>query len=67
VVDDHAMGITEIVRGMDLLVSSARQCLLFDALELERPAFCHCGLLLDEEGRKLSKSERNLPRLFPKP
>ena len=67
VVDDHAMGITEIVRGMDLLVSSARQCLLFDALELERPTFFHSRLLLDEGGRKLSKSERNLPRLFPEP
>ena len=64
VADDHAMDITEIVRGEDLLLSSARQCLLFDALGWPRPDFYHCELLLDEEGRKLSKSERNLPRLF---
>jgi glutamyl-tRNA synthetase len=64
VVDDHAMDITEVVRGEDLLVSSARQCMLFDALGLSRPSFYHCELMLDAEGRKLSKSERNLPRLF---
>ena len=64
VVDDHAMGITEVVRGEDLLTSSARQCMLFDALGWSRPSFYHCELMLDAEGRKLSKSERNLPRLF---
>jgi len=64
VVDDHAMDITEVVRGEDLLVSSARQCMLFDALGWSRPSFYHCELMLDAEGRKLSKSERNLPRLF---
>ncbi len=63
VVDDHLMGITEIVRGEDLLISSARQCLLFDSLSLSRKDFYHCDLLHDEEGCKLSKSERNLPRL----
>jgi glutamyl-tRNA synthetase len=67
VVDDHAMGITEIVRGEDLLLSSARQCLLFDAMGWDRPDFYHCKLWLDEKGRKLSKSERNLPRLFSSP
>ena len=64
VVDDHAMEITEVVRGEDLLMSSARQCMLFDALGWRRPNFYHCELMLDTEGRKLSKSERNLPRLF---
>lgn len=64
VADDHTMDITEIVRGEDLLLSSARQCVLFDELGWPRPDFYHCELLLDEEGRKLSKSERNLPRLF---
>lgn len=64
VVDDHLMEISEIVRGEDLLVSSARQCVLFDALNWPRPHFYHCELLLDQKGRKLSKSERNLPRLF---
>lgn len=56
VVDDVAMGITEVVRGQDLLLSTARQILLYEALDAEVPAFFHCPLLLDEEGRKLSKS-----------
>ncbi len=64
VVDDHYMNITEIVRGEDLLASSARQCLLFDALGWERPFFYHCDLLRGEDGKKLSKSSRCLPRLF---
>jgi glutamyl-tRNA synthetase len=64
VVDDYLMGITEVVRGEDLLVSSARQCLLFDALGWKRPSFYHCKLLLDSDGNKLSKSTRSLPRLF---
>jgi glutamyl-tRNA synthetase len=63
VVDDYLMNITEIVRGEDLLVSSARQCVLFDVLKWPRPQFYHCELLLDQKGRKLSKSERNSPRL----
>jgi len=64
VVDDYLMQITEVVRGEDLLVSSARQCLLFDALGWGRPSFYHCELLLDADGNKLSKSARTLPRLF---
>jgi len=64
VVDDHLMQITEVVRGEDLLVSSARQCLLLDALGWVRPTFYHCELLLDADGNKLSKSARTLPRLF---
>ena len=39
VVDDHAMDITEVVRGEDLLVSSARQCMLFDAMGWSRPDY----------------------------
>jgi len=64
VVDDYFMEITEVVRGEDLLVSSARQCLLFDALGWGRPYFYHCELLLGEDGKKLSKTSRTLPRLF---
>ena len=64
VVDDHLMQVTEVVRGEDLLVSSARQCLLWDALGWVRPTFYHCELLLDVDGNKLSKSARSLPRLF---
>ena len=64
VVDDHLMQITEVVRGEDLLVSSARQCLILDTLGWVRPTFYHCELLLDADGNKLSKSTRSLPRLF---
>ena len=55
VVDDAAMGITEVARGADLLPSTAAQLLLYDALGLGRPTFAHVGLLLDPDGQKLSK------------
>jgi glutamyl-tRNA synthetase len=55
VVDDAAMGITEVVRGADLLVSTARQLLLYRALGLPPPEFFHCELLCDESGRRLAK------------
>lgn len=55
VVDDAAMQITEVVRGADLLVSTARQLLLYRALNLTPPAFFHCPLLLDETGKRLAK------------
>ncbi len=43
-VDDAAMGITEVVRGADLLKSTARQLLLYRALGFEPPRFFHCPL-----------------------
>src|SRR5205807_7681725 len=55
VVDDDAMRITEVVRGADLLVSTARQLLLYRALGLEPPQFYHCPLLTDEHGVRLAK------------
>jgi glutamyl-tRNA synthetase len=55
VVDDAAMQITEVVRGADLLMSTARQILLYRALGLTPPAFYHCALMLDEEGKRLAK------------
>lgn len=55
VVDDAAMNITEVVRGADLLVSTARQLLLYRALRLNAPKFFHCPLLLDEKGERLAK------------
>jgi glutamyl-tRNA synthetase len=55
VVDDAAMGITEVVRGADLLPSTARQLLLYRALGWTPPAFHHCPLVLDDEGRRLAK------------
>jgi glutamyl-tRNA synthetase len=54
-VDDAAMGITEVVRGADLLLSTARQILLYRALGLTPPAFYHCALMLDENGKRLAK------------
>ena len=63
VVDEIKMNITEIVRGSDLLKSSARQTLVFECLGAVCPDFYHCELMVDEKGRKLSKSERRLPRL----
>jgi glutamyl-tRNA synthetase len=55
VVDDHAMGITEVVRGADLLKSTFRQLLLFRALGFTAPAFFHCPLVRDEQGVRLAK------------
>ena len=55
VVDDAAMQIIEVVRGADLLVSTARQLLLYRALGLSAPEFFHCVLIGDEEGRRLAK------------
>jgi glutamyl/glutaminyl-tRNA synthetase len=54
-VDDAAMQITEVVRGADLLVSTARQLLLYRALGLTPPSFYHCPLMTDESGRRLAK------------
>jgi len=55
VVDDAAMDITEVVRGDDLLLSTARQLLLYRALGFTPPAFYHCPLVVDEHGRRLAK------------
>jgi len=57
VLDDAAMRISEVVRGEDLLLSTARQLLLYRALGLEAPAFYHCLLLTDQTGRRLAKRE----------
>lgn len=55
VVDDAAMGITEVVRGDDLLPSTPRQLLLYQALGLTAPAFAHVPLVVGEDGRRLAK------------
>jgi glutamyl-Q tRNA(Asp) synthetase len=57
VVDDAQQGITEIVRGADLLDSTPRQIFLQQCLDYTRPGYLHLPLILDHEGRKLSKSE----------
>ena len=55
VVDDRAMGITDALRGEDLLESAPRQALLHRLLGGERPRFCHVPLLLDWRGQRLAK------------
>jgi glutamyl-tRNA synthetase len=49
------MRITEVVRGQDLLVSTARQLLIYQALGLNAPTFYHCPLVQDEYGARLAK------------
>ena len=55
VADDLDMRITEVVRGADLLLSTARQILLYRALGAEPPQWFHCDLVLDERGERLAK------------
>ena len=55
--DDHAMQITEVVRGADLLRSTARQILIYRALGWTTPLFYHCPLVLDDQGRRLAKRQ----------
>lgn len=55
VVDDAAMRITEVVRGEDLLLSTFRQLLLYNALGLAPPKFFHSPLILDRNGKRFAK------------
>ena len=57
VVDDAAMGVTEVVRGADLLSSTPRQLYLYRLLGLTPPRFHHFPLLLTAEGNRLSKRD----------
>ena len=60
VVDDIAMGITEVVRGADLIRSTFRQLLLIRAFGATPPAYFHCPLMLDEHGIRLAKRHNAL-------
>jgi glutamyl-Q tRNA(Asp) synthetase len=60
-VDDAEQGVTHIVRGADLLVSTPRQLLLQRALRLPRPQYAHVPVAVDARGEKLSKQTRASP------
>jgi glutamyl-tRNA synthetase len=59
-VDDAAMGITDVLRGADLLDSTPRQLALYEALGLQAPTFTHVPLLVDAAGNRLSKRDNGL-------
>ncbi|MFS0725307.1 tRNA glutamyl-Q(34) synthetase GluQRS [Paenibacillus sp. 1P07SE] len=59
-VDDAAMGITDVVRGADLLDSTPRQLALYAALGLQPPRYAHVPLLGDGEGERFSKRDKSL-------
>lgn len=59
-VDDAGMGITEVVRGEDLVRSTFRQLLIYRALGLAAPRFYHCALMTDEGGTRLAKRHDSL-------
>lgn len=61
VVDDADQGVTQIVRGADLLDNTPRQMLLQQALGLPTPVYAHLPLLIEADGCKLAKSQRAVP------
>lgn len=64
VVDDALMGITHVLRGADLLDSTPRQLLLYEALSYQPPLFAHTPLMVDAEGKRLAKRTRGLSLSF---
>lgn len=60
VVDDALMGVTEVVRGEDLLLSSAQQIYLYELLGFAPPLWAHVPLVRSEDGRRLSKRDRSM-------
>ena len=60
VVDDGEAGVTEVVRGMDLLGSAPRQMYLQELFGFSHPAYGHVPMLLAPDGRRLSKRDRDL-------
>ncbi len=60
VVDDALMGITEVVRGRDLLLSAPQQIYLYRLLGFPEPTFCHLPLLCNSQGQRLCKRDRSM-------
>ncbi len=60
-VDDHEQGVTDIVRGEDLLLSTPRQIYIQQLLEIPQPAYMHLPLVRSADGSKLSKSSDAWP------
>ncbi|MBD5286882.1 MAG: tRNA glutamyl-Q(34) synthetase GluQRS [Bacteroides sp.] len=60
VVDDALMGVTEVMRGDDLLLSAAQQIYLYRLLGFDSPEFAHVPLVCNEQGIRLSKRDRSL-------
>ncbi|AEJ42828.1 tRNA glutamyl-Q(34) synthetase GluQRS [Alicyclobacillus acidocaldarius] len=60
VVDDHAMGVTDVIRGADLFPSAFRQVYLAERLGYAPPRYAHVPLVVDEEGRRLAKRHGDL-------
>lgn len=61
VVDDLTQGVNQVIRGADLLDSSSRQIVLHELLGLDVPEYGHVPLVVDSEGRKLSKQDADAP------
>lgn len=59
VVDDALMGVTEVVRGCDLLLSTAQQLYLYRLLGYRPPEFAHFSLIVNENGQRLSKRDKS--------
>lgn len=60
VVDDALMGVTEVVRGRDLLLSVPQQIYLYEQLGFQSPSFCHLPLLCNGENQRLCKRDKSL-------
>ena len=60
VVDDALMGVTEVVRGNDLLLSTAQQLYLYRLLGLPAPRYAHLPLICNENGVRLSKRDTSM-------
>jgi glutamyl-tRNA synthetase len=60
VVDDHGMGINQVIRGDDLVASTPRQLVLYQYFGWDAPQFGHLSLVLDVNGRRLAKRDGSI-------